>query len=104
MTAPSPDHLYCFVHGWTLSHGWSKGKWQGKHCRTLHAPSTPYTQAQLNAQDPKTGGNTNIYVVRPPLPLTCSPCLPSRVSPPGHAFSLISSFPSSGQRRGKSSL
>ena len=103
MTAPSPDHLYCFVHGWTLSHGWSKGKWQGKHCRTLHAPSTPYTQAQLNAQDPKTGGNANIYVVRPPLPLACSPCLPSRVPPPGHAFSLISSFPSSGQRRGKSS-
>ena len=54
MTAPTPEHLYCFVHGWTLSHGMSKGKGQGTHCRTLHAPSTPYTQAQLNAQDPRT--------------------------------------------------
>jgi hypothetical protein len=71
MTAPSPDHLYCFVHGWTLSHGRSKGKWQGKHCRTLHASSTPYNQAQLNAQDSRTGGNANTYVVRPPLPLAC---------------------------------
>ncbi len=32
---PEPGPLV--VHGWTLSHGWSKGKWQGKHCRTLHA-------------------------------------------------------------------
>jgi hypothetical protein len=103
MTAPTPEHLYCFVHGWTLSHGWSKGKWQGKHCRTLHAPSTPYTQAQLNAQDPRTGGNANIYVVCPRHPLTCSPCLPSRASPPGNALSLISPFPSSGRRQGKSS-
>jgi hypothetical protein len=63
----------------------------------------PYTQAQLNAQNPRTGGNANIYVVRPSLPLACSPCLPSRSPPPGHAFSLISSFPSSGRRQGKSS-
>jgi hypothetical protein len=76
LTAPTPAHLYCFVHGWTTSHGWKKRKWEGEFCRVLSSPSSGYTQDQVNAQDPTTGGNANVYVVRPRPSL-----LPNRVSP-----------------------
>ena len=86
MTPPDAFHFYCFVHGWTKSHGWpTGGPWQGKPCSVLHAVPCPYTSAQVNARDPSTGGNANVYKVRtfpPRLPsrvspnLTCFPCLP----------------------------
>ena len=77
MTPPDAFHFYCFVHGWTKSHGWTPGgQWQGKPCSILHAVPCPYTSAQVNARDPSTGGNANVYKVR-----TFSPRLPSRVSP-----------------------
>jgi hypothetical protein len=77
MTPPDAFHFYCFVHGWTKSHGWTPGgKWQGKPCSVLHAAPCPYTPAQVNARDPSTGGNANVYKVR-----TFSPRLSSRVSP-----------------------
>ena len=76
LTAPTPAHLYCFVRGWTTRHGWKKRKWEGEFCRVLSSPSSGYTQDQVNAQDPTTGGNANVYVVRPRPSL-----LPNRVSP-----------------------
>ena len=76
MVAPTPGHHYCFVHGWTTSHGWKAGKWAGTPCRILHAVPSPYSTQQANCQDPSLGGNANVYVVRA-LPFA----LPSRVSP-----------------------
>ena len=76
MVAPTPGHHYCFVHGWTTSHGWKAGKWAGPLCRTLHAVPSPYSTQQANSQDPSLGGNANVYVVR-----AAPSCLPSRVSP-----------------------
>jgi hypothetical protein len=78
MVAPTPGHHYCFVHGWTTSHGWKAGKWAGALCRTLHAVPSPYSTQQVrpNSQDPSLGGNVNVYVVRGApshLPLRVSP-------------------------------
>ena len=66
------------------THGWKNNKWQGEFCRVMSSPSSPYTQDQVNAQSPASGGNANIFVVSPRpshLPTrvthltTCSPCL-----------------------------
>jgi hypothetical protein len=36
MTAPDAFHIYCFVHGWTKSHGWTpQGQLHGKPCSVL---------------------------------------------------------------------
>ncbi len=47
MTPPDAFHFYCFVHGWTKSHGWTPGA-----CSVLHADPCLYTPAQLKAFHP----------------------------------------------------
>ena len=84
LTAPSPDHYYCFVHGWVKTHGWKNGQWNGEFCRVMSSPSSPYTQDQSGKRPvpSKWRERQHFRGEFPPLSLA-HPCLP-----PNHLLTL----------------
>ena len=82
MSPPSPDHLYCCVHGWTISHGWPpSGVYRGNPCRVIVGAMGNYPHRLRTMRSPTaTEGNRNIYV--PALPSNQVPLLRFPHPPP----------------------